>query len=100
MAGVGVPPTVGRFCGPLRSTPPPYGACQARPPTYLGAMFGIEHRKGQSVVQHEVSAADDLDDVLFSAKARALTYGADNIRVMDAEGREIGIYRVEGRTEA
>jgi hypothetical protein len=62
-------------------------------------MFGIEHRKGKSVVQHEVSSDDELEDALFSARARALKYGADNIRMLDCEGREIGVYRVEGPAE-
>jgi hypothetical protein len=63
-------------------------------------MFGIEHRRGQTVIQHEMCADDQLEDALASAMSRAPKYGADNIRMLDSEGRELGVYRVPGPTEA
>ena len=62
-------------------------------------MFGIEHRRGLAVVQHEMCTHDHVEDALASAKKRAPKYGADNIRILDAQGREIGIYLVEGPRE-
>jgi hypothetical protein len=62
-------------------------------------MYGIEHRQGFRVVQHEMSADDELEDALFAARSRAPKYGADNIRMLDSEGREIGVYLVEGPAE-
>jgi hypothetical protein len=62
-------------------------------------MYGIEHRKGQYVVQHEMCAEDHVEDAVASARRRAPKYGSDNIRVLDSQGREIGVYLVEGPAE-
>lgn len=62
-------------------------------------MFGIEHRRGQSVVQHEMCSEDHLEDALSSAKRRAPKYGTDNIRILDSQGRELGVYLVESPRE-
>jgi len=63
---------------------------------YYGSMFGIEHRKGQSVIGRETSLAPILADALHGAAERARKLGADNIRVCDENGEEITIVVVAG----
>jgi len=64
-------------------------------------MFGIEHRKGVSVIGRETSMAGTLAHAVVLARSRALKLGADNIRVRDEEGNELGVFPIIGdRDEA
>lgn len=62
-----------------------------RSPSYRAVMFGIEHRKGSSIVGRETSKAASVSNALRGAVERARTLGADNIRVCAATGEEITI---------
>jgi hypothetical protein len=57
-------------------------------------MFGVEYRRGTSTGPKETSLAPTLEAALSSAQTRAAGHGADNIRITDAEGKEIGVYPV------
>ena len=59
-------------------------------------MFGLEYRRGTAAGPKEVSDARDIETALATAQANAAKYRADNIRITDAEGREIGVYPVTG----
>lgn len=63
-------------------------------------MFAIEHRQGRSVVERDESEADRLEDAVDEAMIRALIFGADNVRILDPEGREVGVWPVEGQIDA
>jgi hypothetical protein len=62
----------------------------------LAAMRGIEYRKGTSTGPKETSIGRTLEEELASARTRARQHGADNIRVTDAAGKEIGVFPVAG----
>lgn len=63
-------------------------------------MFGIEQRRGAAVIGREVSEALALEEAVASAEPRAIESGADNIRVFDARGIELGVYPVRARPDA
>lgn len=55
-------------------------------------MFGVEHRKGDSVLQRETSMMAGLADLIAAASDRARPLGADNLKISNARGEVIGIY--------
>jgi hypothetical protein len=57
-------------------------------------MFAIEHRKGSQVVERSTTAADNLDTVIAGAQERAKTLAADNIRVLNAVGKAVGVFPI------
>ena len=57
-------------------------------------MFAIEHLKGSRIVERSTSQAESLDTAIASAQERAKAVGADNIRVSNAAGKEIGVFPV------
>jgi hypothetical protein len=59
-------------------------------------MFNVEYRKGGSIGSKEVSMAVNVEEALSSARSRAAEHGADNIRISDMEGREIGVFPAIG----
>ena len=67
---------------------------------HLTLMFGIEHLQKRAVIQRDRSEAELLEDAIERACVRGLTFGADEVRILDAEGREIGVYPVEGQQDA
>jgi hypothetical protein len=63
-------------------------------------MFAIEHLQNHVVIQRDRSEADRLEDAVARACCRAQVFGADEVRILDAEGREIGVWPVEGQQDA
>jgi hypothetical protein len=63
-------------------------------------MFAIEHLQKRVVIQHDRSEAERVEDAIHRACVRAQVFGADEVRILDAEGREIGVYPVEGQQDA
>jgi hypothetical protein len=57
-------------------------------------MFAIEHLKGSHIVERSTSDADNLDAAIAAAQDKAKALGADNIRVSNAAGKEIGVFPV------
>jgi hypothetical protein len=63
-------------------------------------MFAIEHLQKRAVILRDRSEAELLEDAIHRACQRALVFGADEVRILDLEGREIGVYPVEGQQDA
>jgi hypothetical protein len=67
---------------------------------HIPPMFAIEHLQRRAVILQDRSEAERLEDAIHRACLRAAVYGADEVRIFDAEGQEIGVYPVEGQQDA
>lgn len=63
-------------------------------------MFVIEHLQRRVVIEHDRSEAEQIEDAIQRACSRALVFGADEVRILDDGGREIGVFPVEGQQDA
>jgi len=57
-------------------------------------MIEIEYRKGTTIIERETSPESRWPDVVGPARRKGFPLGADNIRLCDESGREIGVYPV------
>ena len=57
-------------------------------------MFKVEYLKGDTVLHRRTSPASRIDLALADERPDALRRGAENLRVFDSEGNEIGVFPV------
>ncbi len=58
------------------------------------AVFKIEYLKGETVIRRRTSTAPRVDLALEAERPEALRRGAENLRLFDSEGNEIGVFPV------
>ena len=59
-------------------------------------MFYVEFRKGLAVVGRQTSPENTIPQVVVTARARGLAVGADDIRITDVDGNEVGVFPMLG----